>query len=96
MNPDFPVYQPPMWRAPEPQMQFASVKFKTPYNTSENTNPTKPIQKDKKIGRNELCDCGSGLKYKKCVSGSKGSRIHLNHFLTTKTDFEFLTTKPNV
>lgn len=25
-----------------------------------------PIQKGKKLGRNELCLCGSGLKYKKC------------------------------
>ena len=105
MNPDFPVYQPPLrWRAPEPPVHFTSVEFKTPYDTdtSKNTKPTKPIQKEKKIGRNEICDCGSGLKYKKCASGSGGSRIHLNHLLTTKTDFkgksdfEFLTTKPNV
>ena len=91
MDPNFPVYQPPLrWRAPEPQMQFASVKFETPYatDTSENTKPTKPIQKEKKIGRNEKCDCGSGLKYKKCASGSGGSRTHLNHFLNTKTDFD--------
>lgn len=26
----------------------------------------KPIIKPKKIGRNEKCPCGSGLKYKKC------------------------------
>ena len=25
-----------------------------------------PIRKNKKIGRNDLCPCGSGLKYKKC------------------------------
>ena len=25
-----------------------------------------PIRKDKKPGRNEMCPCGSGLKYKKC------------------------------
>ena len=88
MDPNFPVYRPTLWRAPEPQMQFASVKFKTPYDTdtSKNTKPTK--QKEKKIGRNEKCDCGSGLKYKKCASGSGGSRTHLNHFLNTKTDFD--------
>jgi SEC-C motif-containing protein len=28
--------------------------------------PPKPIKKDKKIGRNEPCPCGSGKKYKKC------------------------------
>lgn len=24
------------------------------------------VRRSKKIGRNELCPCGSGLKYKKC------------------------------
>lgn len=28
-----------------------------------------PITKGKKIGRNELCPCGSGKKFKKCCSG---------------------------
>lgn len=27
---------------------------------------TEPIVKDKKIGRNDPCICGSGKKYKKC------------------------------
>jgi preprotein translocase subunit SecA len=26
--------------------------------------------KDKKMGRNDPCPCGSGLKYKKCCGGS--------------------------
>jgi len=26
----------------------------------------KPIRREKKIGRNAPCPCGSGLKYKKC------------------------------
>ena len=26
----------------------------------------KPIEAEKKVGRNELCPCGSGKKYKKC------------------------------
>jgi SWIM/SEC-C metal-binding protein len=29
-------------------------------------NPTKTRRVEKKIGRNELCPCGSGKKYKKC------------------------------
>jgi SWIM/SEC-C metal-binding protein len=29
-------------------------------------NPPKPIKAEKKIGRNERCPCGSGLKYKNC------------------------------
>jgi len=28
--------------------------------------PVEPIQKDKEIGRNDPCPCGSGKKYKKC------------------------------
>lgn len=29
-------------------------------------NPPKPIRADPKVGRNDPCPCGSGLKYKKC------------------------------
>jgi len=29
-------------------------------------NPPKPKTAEKKIGRNALCPCGSGNKYKKC------------------------------
>ncbi|MFO7740057.1 MAG: SEC-C metal-binding domain-containing protein [Desulfatiglandaceae bacterium] len=29
-------------------------------------NSPKPVKVEKKIGRNEPCPCGSGLKYKKC------------------------------
>jgi hypothetical protein len=29
-------------------------------------NHTEPIRNQNKIGRNELCPCGSGKKYKKC------------------------------
>ncbi|KUG04238.1 protein export cytoplasm protein seca atpase rna helicase [hydrocarbon metagenome] len=35
--------------------------------TSQNEETIKkPVRKDKKIGRNELCPCGSGKKYKHC------------------------------
>ncbi|HHB91693.1 MAG TPA: hypothetical protein ENK59_00580, partial [Thioploca sp.] len=34
-------------------------------NLSENLKP-KPILRGEKIGRNQLCPCGSGNKYKKC------------------------------
>ena len=30
------------------------------------TPKTEPIRKDKEIGRNDVCPCGSGKKYKKC------------------------------
>jgi SWIM/SEC-C metal-binding protein len=29
-------------------------------------NPSKTVTAEKKIGRNEPCPCGSGMKYKKC------------------------------
>ena len=29
-------------------------------------NPPKPKIAEKKVGRNEPCPCGSGIKYKKC------------------------------
>ena len=31
---------------------------------------TRPIVRDYKVGRNDPCPCGSGLKYKKCCSDS--------------------------
>jgi len=29
-------------------------------------NPPQPVTAEKKVGRNELCPCGSGKKYKRC------------------------------
>jgi len=28
--------------------------------------PVSPVQNKNKVGRNDLCPCGSGKKYKKC------------------------------
>lgn len=36
------------------------------YLTPANNSPNDTISKNTKIGRNELCTCGSGKKYKKC------------------------------
>lgn len=42
------------------------------YSSSNNYKPnnvktyTEPLKLDKKVGRNDLCPCGSGKKYKKC------------------------------
>ena len=33
---------------------------------SDDTLKKQPVKNDKKVGRNDLCPCGSGLKYKKC------------------------------
>ena len=38
---------------------------------------TRPVVKDHKIGRNDPCPCGSGLKYKKCcLSSGKYETTH--------------------
>ena len=36
------------------------------YIKKMNLNPTARQQRKKKIGRNDLCPCGSGKKFKKC------------------------------
>lgn len=38
----------------------------TKINIKKEYNKTKTVIKDKKIGRNDLCPCGSGKKYKQC------------------------------
>jgi preprotein translocase subunit SecA len=35
-------------------------------NKQEEEAPKKPLRKEKQIGRNDPCPCGSGKKYKKC------------------------------
>lgn len=38
-------------------------------------NKTYKAPKESLIGRNDLCPCGSGKKYKKCCMGGKDERI---------------------
>jgi preprotein translocase subunit SecA len=33
---------------------------------TQQTQVTQPIVKEKKVGRNDPCPCGSGMKYKQC------------------------------
>ncbi|KGK85123.1 preprotein translocase subunit SecA [Desulfosporosinus sp. HMP52] len=45
-----------------------------PRNVTENRyegEPSQPIHTGEQIGRNDLCTCGSGLKYKKCCGAKK-------------------------
>lgn len=37
-----------------------------PITTNQEESQRKPVVKEEKIGRNEMCPCGSGKKYKKC------------------------------
>jgi len=48
-----------------------------PRNVTENRyegEPSKPIHTGDQVGRNDLCPCGSGLKYKKCCGTKKKQR----------------------
>ena len=40
-------------------------------NNNDGKNINKPIKKENKIGRNDLCPCGSGKKYKNCCGKNK-------------------------
>ena len=46
--------------------QNSEVKQTIKGQTNEKVAEQKPIKNKKKIGRNELCSCGSGKKYKNC------------------------------
>jgi len=35
-------------------------------SSSSSANNHQPVRNDHKVGRNDLCPCGSGLKYKNC------------------------------
>jgi len=48
---------------PAPQAQRRPQQLHTNLGDAE---PPKPVRAEAKIGRNELCPCGSGKKYKKC------------------------------
>lgn len=52
---------------PQQKMQRQMVAKITGTNSDGETEvKKKPIKKEKKVGRNDLCPCGSGKKYKKC------------------------------
>ena len=44
----------------------SSQKEKTKRSFTENKKASGTIRREKKIGRNDPCPCGSGKKYKKC------------------------------
>ncbi len=41
------------------------------YNRGAGDEPRQPVHKDRKVGRNDPCPCGSGKKYKKCCGAAK-------------------------
>jgi len=57
-----------------------NIQIETPVETEErkkmsynkaSDEPEKPVISDSKLGRNDMCSCGSGRKYKKCCMNSK-------------------------
>ncbi len=46
--------------------------------SSDGTVKKQPVRKVKKIGRNELCPCGSGLKWKKCTCAAYHEDLNQN------------------
>ncbi len=49
-----------------------ALKTSTTNEVKDDENNSKPyVRQDKKVGRNELCPCGSGKKYKQCCGRNK-------------------------
>jgi len=61
--------------SPQPTQKITINVSQVVEQTLENASSTKKISQEslqsKKIGRNELCPCGSGKKYKKCCGNLK-------------------------
>ncbi|MDR3539944.1 MAG: preprotein translocase subunit SecA [Desulfosporosinus sp.] len=54
--------------------QVREEVFEQPKNITENLyegEPSEPVHTGEQIGRNDLCSCGSGKKYKKCCGAEK-------------------------
>lgn len=58
--------------APQPKVKATKAELASPtgvsdedFDTREQT-VTQPIRKEQSVGRNDLCPCGSGMKYKNC------------------------------
>ena len=54
--------------------QIREEVFEQPRNVTENLyegEPSEPVHTGDQIGRNDLCSCGSGKKYKKCCGAEK-------------------------
>ncbi len=46
-------------------------KVAEPVNASHGDEPKKPVTNSNKVGRNDICPCGSGKKYKKCCGANE-------------------------
>ena len=55
-------------RAPQPRRDMQQMRTNDPSQLTTNGDPKSrgPVRVEKKVGRNDPCPCGSGLKYKNC------------------------------
>ncbi len=55
-------------RAPQPRRDMQQMRTNDPSQLTTNGDPKSrgPVHVEKKVGRNDPCPCGSGLKYKNC------------------------------
>ncbi|MGO9613677.1 MAG: preprotein translocase subunit SecA [Dissulfurispiraceae bacterium] len=53
-------------RKEEPEVKLKSQQQSLAYNRSDGDSAKQPVHREKKVGRNDPCPCGSGRKYKKC------------------------------
>ena len=55
-------------RAPQPRRDLQQMRTNDPSQLSTNgeQKARTPVRVDKRVGRNDPCPCGSGLKYKNC------------------------------
>ena len=51
-------------------MRFGQQRERKPVKQTQ-----QPIRAEQKVGRNELCPCGSGKKYKKCCGANQGGEV---------------------
>jgi preprotein translocase subunit SecA len=70
-----PVHEPDQVREAAPERPQDYSRYKTKKEDIDDSNPNaedarehhiEPIRVEKKVGRNDLCPCGSGKKYKSC------------------------------
>ena len=57
---------------PVQRVQLAKP-LKESFEGGEKKKTTVVVRKAEKVGRNDLCPCGSGKKYKKCCGAPNGS-----------------------
>ena len=48
------------------ELEMEQMSMRGASDTADNETAATPAQKNERTGRNEVCPCGSGKKYKKC------------------------------